>query len=233
VPRILSIKDNYIRERDAVAQCAKDNSRDSKGVLLLSVSKTVGPEGVAEAIEAGACAFGENRPEQIVQKAELYPQVDWHFIGNIQSRKIRDIVNHATLIHSVYKPEHLPKIDTAAKEAGKTQRILVEVNVSGEASKSGLAPDEVQGFVDEALTFPNILVCGLMTMAPQGDAEAVEQTFAGLKELFDSVRSALPATAQDAFCEISAGMSEDWQCAIAHGSTIVRLGRAIFTDNFN
>jgi hypothetical protein len=233
VPRILSIKDNYIRERDAVAQCAKNNGRDSKDVLLLSVSKTVGPDGVAEAIEAGARAFGENRPEQIMQKAELYPQVDWHFIGNIQSRKIRDIVNHATLIHSVYKPEHLPKIDAAAKEAGKTQRILVEVNVSGEASKSGLEPNQVQGFVDEALTFPNIEVCGLMTMAPQGNQEAIERTFAGLKELFDKVHDALPLKAQEAFCEISAGMSEDWQSAIAYGSTIVRLGRAIFSDDFN
>jgi hypothetical protein len=228
----MSIQDNYIRERAAVEECTKSCGRNPKDVLLLAVSKTVGPDGVKQAIDAGAKVFGENRPEQIVEKSALYPQVKWHFIGNIQSRRIKEIVECADLIHSVYKAEHLPKIDTAARDANKIQRILVEVNVSGEASKSGLEPAEVPAFVQQALSLENVEVCGLMTMAPQGDPEAIERTFVGLQELFENVRAGLPDYAREAFCELSAGMSEDWQAAIAHGSTIVRLGRAIFSDDF-
>jgi hypothetical protein len=228
----MSIQDNYTRERAAVAECAKSCGRNPDEVLLLAVSKTVGPDGVEQAIKAGAKVFGENRPEQIVEKSALFPQVKWHFIGNIQSRRIKEIVECADLIHSVYKDDHLPKIDSAAREIDKVQRILVEVNVSGEASKSGLAPADVPGFVRQALTFHNIKVCGLMTMAPQGDPDAVECTFAGLRALFDDIRDSLPDDARSAFCELSAGMSEDWQSAVAHGSTIVRLGRAIFSDDF-
>lgn len=229
----MSVQSRYSRIKDEVARqcCACD--RDPHEVTVLAVSKTVGLEEVQEAITAGARAFGENRPDELMRKAEAFPEVAWHFIGNIQSRRIKDIVAHATLIHSVYKPEHLPKIDAAAEEQGKCQQILLEVNVSGEESKSGMAPDEVLPVLRASLEYKNLVVVGLMTMAPRNGAEVIDATFLGLRALQQTVQAACLAEGIDhPLPVLSMGMTEDWPEAIAYGSTIVRIGRAIFDDAF-
>ena len=222
--------ESTLRELAAVCRAC---GRDPQTVSLMAVSKTVGPERVAEAIEAGCHLFGENRPEQIASKAELFPQVSWHFIGNVQSRKIPQIVHAADLIHSVYQPHHLPKIDKAAEGEGKVQDILVEVNVSGEASKSGLAPADVPAMVRDCLAYPHVRLRGLMTMAPQGDLAQAQECFAGLAQLKGEILRSLPTDAAGAFTELSMGMSEDWRQAVAEGATIVRIGRALFSDDFS
>lgn len=206
--------------------------RDPHEVRLVAVSKTVGIEGVGEALQAGAADFGENRPDQIVAKSQAWPQATWHFIGNIQSRRIPEIVASASLIHSLYQQSHAQKIDAAAREAGKVQDVLIEVNVSGEESKSGVAPDEAADFALACAQLPNVRLRGLMTMAPQGDPEAVRASFAGLRDLAADIRNVLPAEKAEVFNELSMGMSEDWHEAISSGATIVRIGRAIFSDNF-
>ena len=155
----MGIPERYAYVRAQVDEVCRAAGRDPSEVKLLAVSKTVDVPAVADAIAAGATAFGENRPDQLVPKQAAYPQVEWHFIGNIQSRRIRDIVPAATLIHSVFKESHLAKIDAAAREAGKVQDILVEVNVSGEESKSGLEPLEVRGFIEAAGAFAVTLEC--------------------------------------------------------------------------
>lgn len=225
------IAKNYLKTKDAVAEACEQNGRDPKDVLLLAVSKTVGIDGVREAWEAGARSFGENRPDPLVEKHAAFPDADWHFIGNIQSRRIKDIVPCATLIHSVHEMRHARKIDEEAARACKVQRILIEVNVSGEESKSGLEPKDVQQFVEECLELSNVEVCGLMTMAPQGDPDVAQQCFAGLRELFDGIFDWLMQEHRDKadnWTQLSMGMTEDWPQAIAEGSTIVRIGRAIF-----
>ena len=136
----MSIAERYQKVAAEVAEAAVAAGRAPEDVLLVAVSKTVGPEGVAEAIEGGARDFGENRPDQIVPKSAAFPEARWHFIGNIQSRRISEIVASATLIHSLYQLRHAEKIDHAAAELSKVQDVLIEVNVSGEASKSGVAP---------------------------------------------------------------------------------------------
>ena len=186
-------------------------------MLLLAVSKTVDISGAQEAFAAGARAFGENRPDELLRKASALPQAQWHFIGNIQSRRIPDIVAHADLIHSLYQIKHARKMNEAAARLGKVQKVLLEVNVSGEASKSGVA---------------HLSLRGLMTMAPQGDRAYARQCFQELVALADQLRAQLPSSNAQAFDQISAGMSEDWEEAIAAGSTIVRLGRAIFSEEF-
>ncbi|MEE0306639.1 MAG: alanine racemase, partial [Adlercreutzia sp.] len=135
----MSIAERYQRVAAEVAEAAMAAGRAPEDVLLVAVSKTVGPEGVAEAIKGGARDFGENRPDQIVLKSAAFPEARWHFIGNIQSRRIPEIVASATLIHSLYQRRHAEKIDRAAAELSKVQDVLIEVNVSGEASKSGVA----------------------------------------------------------------------------------------------
>ncbi len=228
----MGIQERYRRERARVDEARKAAGRNPEDVLLLAVSKTVDVSGAQEAFAAGARAFGENRPDELLRKAAALPQAQWHFIGNIQSRRIPDIVAHADLIHSLYQLKHARKIDEAAARLGKVQEVLLEVNVSGEASKSGVAPQDAAGLAAEVAALPHLSLRGLMTMAPQGDAAYAGQCFQALVALAEELRSQLPPDDAQAFDQISAGMSEDWEEAIAAGSTIVRLGRAIFSEEF-
>lgn len=231
----MGIASRFEKAREELEQACLDAGRPATSALLLAVSKTVGIEGVSDAISAGATDFGENRPEQLMEKQAVYPNVRWHFIGNIQSRRIRDIVPCAYMIHSLYQTKHARKIDEEAEAIGKVQNVLIEVNVSGEESKSGLAPQDVSDFLKECLELPHLRVCGLMTMAPQGDLSVAAECFAGLAGLRDGLRESAfdgHEDALDAFCQLSMGMSEDWREAVQEGSTIVRIGRAIFSDEF-
>ena len=228
----MSIAERYQKVAAEVAEAAVAAGRAPEDVLLVAVSKTVGPEGVAEAIEGGARDFGENRPDQIVPKSAAFPEVRWHFIGNIQSRRIPDIVRSAALVHSLFEERHARKIDEAAAVAGKVQDVLLEVNVSGEESKGGLAPGDVRALLNVCARLPHVRVRGLMTMAPAGDAQAAREAFAGLAELAAQIRAQLPAEDAAVFTELSMGMSDDWREAVPLGATIVRVGRAIFSESY-
>ena len=146
----MGFKERYERTVAEAAACCEACGRDPKSVVVVAVSKTVGADEVAEAIEAGAHDFGENRPDSLEGKRARFPQQTWHFIGNIQSRRIPDIVRDAALVHSLYQQRHVPKFDAAAAASGKVQDVLLEVNVSGEESKGGLAPGDVRALLDEA-----------------------------------------------------------------------------------
>ncbi len=207
--------------------------RDPESVTLLAVSKTVGIDGVAEAIQAGARDFGENRPDPLTEKAQAFPNVRWHFIGNIQSRRIPAIVSAATLIHSVCDFEHGKKINQAALGLGKVQDILLEVNVSGEESKSGIKAELASELMLGLIPLPALRIRGLMTMAPQGDRARALECFQSLAQLFEELKSQLSAEHAAVFNELSMGMSEDWREALKAGATIVRLGRAIFSPDFS
>lgn len=228
----MTVSRRYERVREAVRDAAAACGRPADSVRLIAVSKTVGIDAVEEALRAGACDFGENRPDELVRKARALPECRWHFIGNIQSRRIPDIVEHAWLIHSLHAERHARRIDAVAAGLGKVQDVLVEVNVSGEESKSGVAPEEALGMVRTCCALAHVRVRGLMTMAPQGDLKAARRCFAGLARLRADIASQLDEEDARAFDQLSAGMSEDWPCAIEEGSTMVRVGRAIFSDGF-
>lgn len=228
----MSTATRYKHVRSEVDQVCKELGRDPEEVLLLAVSKTVDVDQVQLAIDAGARAFGENRPDELVRKQRAFPDMEWHFIGNIQSRRIPEIVASATLIHSLYQRRHAEKIDHAAAELSKVQDVLIEVNVSGEASKSGVAPAEAAELVRAVAALPHVSVRGLMTMAPAGDAQAAREAFAGLAELAAQIRAQLPAEDAAVFTELSMGMSDDWREAVPLGATIVRVGRAIFSESY-
>ncbi len=215
-----------------VADCCRAAGRDPGEVTVVAVSKTVDGPAVAEAIEAGARDFGENRPDQLMAKADAFPQVRWHFIGNIQGRRIRDIVGRAALIHSLSELHHAQRIAGEARKRGIVQDALIEVNVSGEQTKGGLAPAEVPAFLDACRQMEGLRVRGLMTMAPRGDAGAARDAFRGLRQLLESLQEGLPADERAVFRELSMGMSEDWPEAVQEGATFVRIGRRIFSDEF-
>ena len=226
----MTIAEQYKRIREEVDEVCRNCGRDPRDVMLVAVSKTVGEEAIIQASQAGAFDFGENRPDDLVKKYQALPQARWHFIGNIQSRRISDIVPKSFLIHSVYKIDHLSKIDTAAKNAGKIQNVLLEIN-SGEESKGGVAPDRAFDVLAAARHLPNMRFCGLMTMAPQGDLDAARTCFAQLRELRDEIRG-MGMVDNAYFNELSMGMSEDWREAIEEGATIIRVGRAVFSSDF-
>ena len=228
----MSVMQRFEHVREEVDRQCMTVDRDPSEVTLVAVSKTVGLPEVEDAMGAGSFDFGENRPDQLVLKADSFPQARWHFIGNIQSRRIRDIVGRAFLIHSLFEESHARKIDECARNLGIVQDVLLEVNVSGEESKSGLAPYDVQNMLDTVAGFDHVRVRGLMTMAPQGDLDVARQTFKNLADLRGELRSAMDPERAEAFSELSMGMSEDWREAIAEGATIVRIGRAIFSEHF-
>ena len=222
----------YSLVAEEVTAACRQAGRDPDEVRLVAVSKTVGEGAVSAALAQGARDFAENRPDQLVAKATAFPEARWHFIGNIQSRRIRDIVAHASLVHSLHELRHGERIDAVAAQLGKVQDVLVEVNVSGERSKSGVAPADAAAFVAACAALPHVRVRGLMTMAPQGNLEAARGCFQGLAQLADEARRRLPGEQAAAFGELSMGMSGDWRQAIAAGATMVRIGRAIFSDTF-
>ena len=228
----MSTKTRYEHLRAEVDRECAQCGRDPKDVLLLAVSKTVDIDQVALAIEGGARAFGENRPDELLRKKAAFPDMSWHFIGNIQSRRIHDIVSAADLIHSVSKEAHLAKIDRAAAELGKVQRVLIEVNVSGEESKSGFAPDEVAGVIERASALSHVRIEGLMTMAPRAQKEAIHTSFSGLAQLESQLNEHFAPDDPRRLSALSMGMTEDWREAIPLGASIVRVGRAIFSDQF-
>lgn len=228
----MGIAERYEETSREVAAICQAAGRDPLAVRLVAVSKTVGAEGIAQAIEGGATDLGENRPDRLMEMHDRFPQVRWHFIGNIQSRRIRDIVGRAALIHSLHEERHARKIDEAAREQGIVQDVLLEVNVSGEESKSGTAPDEALALLRCCEELRNLRAVGLMTMAPQGDPQAAREAFAGLRELLESLQGELPPERREGFSQLSMGMSEDWPLAIEEGATLVRIGRRIFSDAF-
>ncbi|QKF08080.1 YggS family pyridoxal phosphate-dependent enzyme [Berryella wangjianweii] len=204
--------------------------RPFESVCLVAVSKTVGSDQVAAAIAQGAGDFGENRPDALMEKQALFPQVRWHFIGNIQSRRIGDIVGRAALIHSLCQLKHAHRIDEVAAGLGIVQDVLIEVNVSGEESKSGVSPREVVDFARQVSELQHVRLRGLMTMAPQGDPQRAREVFEELAYLKELVCAHLSDEVAAEVSELSMGMSGDWREAVFAGATIVRIGRAVFSD---
>ena len=204
--------------------CAEQAAGRAPGsVKLVAVSKTFPPEYVQAAYDGGQRTFGENRVQELSGKTPVLPKdIEWHLIGHLQANKVRGAVEHASWIHSIDTLELLRRTARIAYEMGKSPQLLLEVNVSGEASKFGMTPEEARQAVS---AFPCPLLRGLMTVAPaEASPEELHRIFADLRALRDSLAQAsgLPLT------ELSMGMSGDFEIAIAEGATMVRVGSAIF-----
>lgn len=226
-----SVKERYDHVVNEVALAAQRANRNPSDVRIVAVSKTVGVDVVGEAFASGITDFGENRSEVMAPKVAAFPEANWHFIGNIQARKVRDIVGVSCLIHSVDRLHIVERIAHQAEVLGMSQDILLEVNVSGEESKSGFKPDELPAALETCSKLPSLHVCGLMTMAPQADEQVVRATFRGLRELRDRQREHDWAGNVE-LNELSMGMSGDYPIAVEEGATIVRVGRSIFKEDF-
>ena len=206
-----------------------DNIRKLKSELpstveLVAVSKFKPVEAIQEAYEAGQRSFGENRPQELAAKAPQLPaDIVWHFIGHLQTNKVKMVVPYAHLIHSVDSERLLAEIDKAARAAGKVMDCLLEIHIAEEQTKQGFTPDEAMALAKEAGRYPNIRLRGVMGMATfTDDREQVRREFRSLKAVSERL-SFLPG------CDtVSMGMSGDWPIAVEEGTTIVRIGTAIF-----
>ena len=221
-----AIAERYRKVLREVVDAADVAGRDPADIVMVAVSKTVGVAEVRQAVAAGVHDFGENRAQEFTGKQALFPQERWHFIGTLQTNKVKQVVGKAELIHSVDSFHLLTTIGERAREIGVVQPVLLQVNVSKEATKHGMDFEEAEEAVRAARDLPGVLVRGLMTMAPLGRPETARRVFAGCAEWMGRLQS-LHCHGVD-LTELSMGMSNDFAVAIEEGATIVRVGRALF-----
>lgn len=221
------LRESLPRTLDDIREAAASAGRDPGAVTLVAVTKGHPVEAVEAALELGLRDLGENRVQELRDKAEVMAGsgVRWHMIGHLQSRKAPAVVGVAHLVHSVDRVSLAEKLGRASREAGATTRVLVQVNTSGEDTKGGFTyPSAVEDILEVAGT-PGLRVEGLMTMAPFVDDEAVLRgTFRRLRETLEEARRHAPELGQ----ELSMGMSNDLRFAVEEGSTMVRIGTALF-----
>jgi PLP dependent protein len=242
-----TIADNLAAVRARIAQAAEASGRAPESVRLIAVSKTFPAESVRAAIAAGQRDFGENKVQEAIPKIEAIEaikateaiaataaakqagdeQVRWHLIGHLQSNKARKAARPFDVIHSIDSVDLLQKIDAAAREARRTPELLIQVDLAGEATKFGAAPDDLQPIFDAAAALTNARLVGLMVLPPWSeDPEVARPYFRRLRELRDALGSRGVPSAS--LRELSMGMSHDFEVAIAEGATMVRVGTAIF-----
>lgn len=219
---------NLDEVRRRVAGAAARAGRDAGAVTVVAVSKTVPAERVRAAIAAGATDLGENRVQEAAPKIDtLGHAVTWHLIGHLQRNKARAAVTLFDLIHGVDGVELATALNRHAATLGKRQRVLFQVNVSGEESKSGFALDALRAEAARLAALPSLRPEGLMTIAPQGASEAeLRRVFGRLYALRDELAPAFGAE----WRHLSMGMTDDYEIAVEEGATFVRVGRAIFGE---
>lgn len=204
-------------------------------VTLVAVSKTKPVADLMQAYEAGQRDFGENKIQEMAEKAEQMPSdVRWHFIGHVQTNKIKYMAPFVHLVHGVDREKVLKELNKEAAKCKRTINCLLQVHIATEESKFGFSKDELLSLIKENLAekYPNVCVCGLMGMATYTDnEEQIRKEFSGLKSLYDQAKELFIHNLQPVtFNTLSMGMSGDYALAIAEGSTMVRVGTAIFGE---
>ncbi len=224
------IKENIKKLKEEIEETAIRCGRNPEEIIIVGATKTVEPAKIEEAYHNGIKIFGENKIQEAERKIPLLSHLDieWHFIGHLQSNKARKAVKMFKIIQSIDKFSTLEKVDRIAGELNKIQEIFIEVNTSGEESKFGLNPDEVIDFIGKAKELKNIKITGLMTIGPLTDNESdIRNSFLLLKDLKDKINKFFT----DIKIEyLSMGMTDDFKIAIECGSNMIRIGRKIFGE---
>jgi len=228
-PAAARLQENLASVRERLAQAANRAGRKAEEITLVGVTKYVEPPLARMLYEAGLGTLGESRPQELWRKAEALADlpIEWHMIGHLQRNKVKRTLPLATLIHSVDNLRLLAEISREAVLWERDARVLLEVNVSGDASKHGLKPDEVEPLLPQAAALPRVRVAGLMTMAAlSGEWDRARRDFAALRELRDRLEPHCPRGMT--LRHLSMGMSGDFEAAIEEGATLVRVGSTLF-----
>ena len=219
--------ENYKNAMSRLETALEESGRSMKDVLVIGASKTMSLERILFVRDnTDVKIFGENRVQELLEK--YTPDVRWHFIGQLQTNKVKYIVDKVELIHSVDRLSLLQEIDRQAKKHGKVQDILIEVNIGGEEKKGGVAPAEVIDFAKEVDKYPSVRLKGLMSVLPNVEKEALNAFYLQLSKLYDTLKQTRLDNADIRY--LSAGMSNDYDVAVKYGANIVRLGRALFGE---
>lgn len=216
-----------------IEKACQSVGRDPKEVQLIAVSKLKPLDDIKTAFGCGQLHFGENRAKELEDKMEAFPEesLQWHMVGNLQTNKIKYMVDRVNWIHSIEKEKYLREIEKRASRINRVINTLIQVNISGENQKSGCTPDDVQGILEYAQGLKYVRVRGLMGMATfvaPDEAEQVRPQFEKLREIRDEHRMYESNSVQ--LDELSMGMTNDMAVAIEEGATMVRVGRAIFGE---
>ena len=223
------VAENVRNIRARIEAACHRAGRSVDSVTLIAVTKTFGPELVKEAIAAGVHDIGENYVQEVLEKREyvLTPDVRWHYIGHLQSNKVKYIIEWVHMIHAVDSLTLAAEIQKRAVKIGRIAEVLVEVNTSDEASKFGVKPENTLELLASLTAFPNIHLNGLMTIGPfEPDPEASRPACKLLKSVFDEANAL--AVMREPMRHLSMGMTHDFEVAIEEGATMVRIGTAIF-----
>jgi len=221
---VTKILANLNKLNDLIAAAETRVNREGNNVQIIAVTKEVSVERTQEAIEAGLTHLGENRPEGLNRKlSAIQAHVNWHYIGSLQTRKVKQVINSIDYLHSL---DRLSLAEEIEKRAVKPVKCFIQVNVSGEESKHGLSMEEVLPFVESLKSFTKVEVVGLMTMAPNTENEALIRT------VFKQLKQCQQQIAEQGFAhapctELSMGMSNDFEIAVEEGATFVRVGTAL------
>jgi len=223
-----SIAENLERVREQIASAAPNSGRSADDVELVAITKTHPAEKVREAIEAGQTLFGESRVQEARAKiTELPSNLRWHFAGHLQKNKIRHALPLFEMIHSVDSLGLAQDIDRIAEEQGVHPRVLLEVNVAGEGSKFGFAPDTLREQMGTLLELPRLSIEGLMCIPPLAmESEDSRRFFVQVRELRDSLEKEFNMKLP----QLSMGMTNDFPIAVEEGATLVRVGTAVFGE---
>lgn len=223
----MTVKDRYEIVLENIKKACERSGRNPEDITLISVTKTHGAELINEAIDAGAKDIGENKAQELCNKYDDVKPVRWHFIGHLQTNKVKTIVDKVVMIHSVDSDKLASEIDKRAKASGIVMDILVEINIGMEDSKSGATEDEARDLIKKIRDeYQNLRVRGLMCVPPITDnPENSRRYFRNLKDMFESIKE---LSEDENFDTLSMGMSGDYEVAIEEGATVVRVGTAIF-----
>ena len=222
------IRENIEKIRERISIAAQKSGREEKDVILLAATKTVSPERINEAIDCGITDIGENRVQEFKEKyGYIKKGVNHHFIGHLQTNKVKYIVGKTCLIHSAQSGKLLDEIERLSEKCGILSHVLIEVNASGEDTKFGVGFDDVLKMLENNESRNNVFIDGLMTIGPNtASITAIRDSFKNMKNLFDTLSKL--QFKNSAMKYLSMGMSADYEIAIEEGANIVRIGSAVF-----
>lgn len=224
-----SISENLNEIRTKIAAAARKSGRDVSDITLIAVTKTYSPDMINEAIDNGVTDIGENKVQEIVEKYDSVKTVRWHLIGHLQTNKVKYIIDKVHMIHSVDSIRLMDEIERQAQKHNVIMNILIQVNISGEESKFGINPDELEEMLIHAGELKYVKVCGLMTILPKIDTDiSLRLHFVNIKRIFLDICNKKYDNVDMQY--MSMGMSGDYEIAIEEGSNMVRIGRAIFGE---
>ena len=225
----MAVKDNIEDIKRRIASACERAGRSTDEITVIGVTKTFEADKILEAVDCGIKDVAENRVQELVRKYDDVTGVSWHLIGHLQTNKVKYIADKVSLIHSVDSLKLASEIDRQAEKNNRVIDVLIEVNVSGEESKFGVAPDELDELLSKIGEFSHIKVQGLMTMAPLlAEKDEIRQIFKKMYKIFIDNRAKKYNNINMGI--LSMGMSNDFEIAIEEGATMVRIGRAMFAD---